>query len=219
MPTLRLPAPPCGSPPHHPRLGIVPGSAYRPPAPHWVPGTVHRVGPQIVAHCIGVRLGPRYQMLKSGPDCDGRCARTVSSNSCDPDPRPAPTSTHRHCAVAHTGKTATRSGQEPHQTPSTTDQRLCYEPRRLQMSSHTPNNPAVTSSTSANTPTNRIYSYLAGRLSGRLVSGSGRWGVPPPTNTVSAVGGAPSRTAARPSSARTAASQPSGLAAPNSAGV
>jgi len=113
----------------------------------------------------------------------------------------------------------TRSGQEPHQTPSTTDQRLCYEPRRLQMSSHTPNNPAVTSSTSANTPTNRIYSYLAGRLSGRLVSGSGRWGVPPPTNTVSAVGGAPSRTAARPSSARTAASQPSGLAAPNSAGV
>jgi len=162
---------------------------------------------------------PALPDAESGPDCDGRCARTVSSNSCDPDPRPAPTSTHRHCAVAHTGKTATRSGQEPHQTPSTTDQRLCYEPRRLQMSSHTPNNPAVTSSTSANTPTNRIYSYLAGRLSGRLVSGSGRWGVPPPTNTVSAVGGAPSRTAARPSSARTAASQPSGLAAPNSAGV
>src|SRR6185503_9421657 len=65
MPTLRLPAPPCGAPPHHPRLGIVPGSAYRPPAPHWVPGTVHRVGPQIVAHCIGVRLGPRYEMLKA----------------------------------------------------------------------------------------------------------------------------------------------------------
>lgn len=57
--------------------------------------------------------------------------------------------------AARSGKTAARSDRSPHQTQSTTDQALRCEPRRprqLQESSQTPNDAAVTASTSADTP-------------------------------------------------------------------
>ena len=66
-----------------------------------------------------------------------------------------PASTHRHDARVRSGQTAARSGRSPPRTRSTTGQGLRYEPRRprhIQMSSQTPNNAAVTASTSADTP-------------------------------------------------------------------
>jgi hypothetical protein len=59
----------------------------------------------------------------------------------------------RRCAAA----TATRHGREPHQTPHASVQRLRYEPRLILLSSETPNNAAVTASTSADTPHATIY--------------------------------------------------------------
>src|SRR6185312_16594937 len=96
-----------------------------------------------------------------------RGARRSSSNSCDPAPRPFPTSARQHGAVVHTARIAARSGRSPPRTPSTTDQGLRCEPRRprrIQLSSQTPNDAAVTAPTSADTPKRRTSRSTAAVL-------------------------------------------------------
>jgi hypothetical protein len=96
-----------------------------------------------------------------------RDVRRPSSNSCDPAPRPFPTSARQHGAAAHKGQNAARSDRSPPRTPSTTDQRLRYEPRRprrIQLSSQTPNDAAVTAPTSADTPKRRTSRSTAAVL-------------------------------------------------------
>jgi SAM-dependent methyltransferase len=72
----------------------------------------------------------------------------------------------RRYPVSGTEQTAAPHDREPHQTPHASVQRLRYEPRRprlIQMSSQTPNNAAVTPSTSADTPQAAIYGCSTSR--------------------------------------------------------
>ena len=112
---------------------------------------------QIIADRIGVPAGPRQQMLQSvrgGRTAvlgDGPAILAVQAQ------RPSQPSVRRHAAAVRSDEIAARCDPGPPRTPSATDQGLRYEPRRprrIQMSSQTPNNAAVTALTSADTPGN-----------------------------------------------------------------
>src|SRR4029078_13703499 len=74
----------------------------------------------------------------------------------------------------YNGQIAARSGRSSTSTRTTTDQGLRYEPRRprhIQMCSQTPNNAAVTASTSADTP-ETPNPELGGAGAGAVANGS-----------------------------------------------
>ena len=110
---------------------------------------------QIISNPVGVPFRPRQQMLQPiGSGITAMLGNRPAILAIQARDHAEP-STHRHDARVHTGQTAARSGRSPPRTRSTTDQGLRYEPRRprhIQMSSQTPNNAAVTASTSADTP-------------------------------------------------------------------
>jgi hypothetical protein len=127
------------------------------------------------------------------PGWDDPLARPASSSSYAQNPGSVPASAPRRYAVSRTGKTATRHGREPHQTPNASVQRLRYEPRRpplILLSSKASNNAAVTASTSADTPQDPIYGCSTScRRSGRRSRGFADPRRPPgPVRIRSAVG-------------------------------
>ena len=102
---------------------------------------------QIVADRVGVPAGPRQQMLQP---VRGGCAAVLGDGPAILAVQARDHPGHQLAGMPQrfvAGEIAARSDRSPPRTPSATDQGLRYEPRRprrIQLSSQTPNNAAVT---------------------------------------------------------------------------